>query len=277
MTGQPSSAEPPGALDTKSLASWQRAEFGKVIDQVVQKTGSLDILVNNAGILRDGVLWKTTDADWQSVLEVHLTRTFRLTRAAVRPMRVQGFGRIVNVTSYSGMHGNFGQANYAAAKAGIIGFTKTGAKELANFGITVKAVSPNAQTRMISSIGGEAYRAHRDDPLRRFADPHEIAIGVGFLASDEAAYITGVMLPVDGGVSMSSSPPTANTTSSIVPASIGSSRMRCLSSEIPTLILRAGGLKARPRHFAPPRVLRGVQPTPGRACPDDRRSFRRPL
>jgi 3-oxoacyl-[acyl-carrier protein] reductase len=176
---------------------------GEVIDQVVDEAGSLDILVNNAGILRDGVLWKMTDADWQSVLDVHLTGTFRLTRAAVTPMRAQGFGRIVNVTSYSGMHGNFGQANYAAAKAGIIGFTKTAAKELANFGITVNAISPNAQTRMISSIP-DAKLAELTAliPVHRFAEPHEIASGVGFLASDEAAYITGVVLPIDGGVSM---------------------------------------------------------------------------
>lgn len=176
---------------------------GEVIDQVIEEAGSLDILVNNAGILRDGVLWKMTDDDWQSVLDVHLTGTFRLTRAAIKPMRAQGFGRIVNVTSYSGMHGNFGQANYAAAKAGIIGFTKTAAKELASFGITVNAISPNAQTRMISSIP-EARLTELTEmiPIRRFADPHEIATGVGFLASEEAAYITGVVLPIDGGVSM---------------------------------------------------------------------------
>ncbi|SEQ25892.1 Enoyl-(Acyl carrier protein) reductase [Arthrobacter sp. OV608] len=171
------------------------------------------------------------------------------------------------------------QANYAAAKAGIIGFTQAAAKELSNFGITVKTVSPNAQTRMISSIP-EARLAELTEtiPLRRFADPHEIAIGVGFLASDEAAYIRGVVLPVDGGVSMSSSQPTANTTSSIILASRGPSRTWCSSRARirPESILRAV-LKARPRHFAPPRVLRGVQPTPGRACPDDRRSFRRQL
>lgn len=176
---------------------------GKIIDQVVEETGSLDILVNNAGILRDGVLWKMTDEDWQNVLDVHLTGTFRLTRAAVASMRAKGSGRIINVTSYSGMHGNTGQANYAAAKAGIIGFTKTAAKELSRFGVTVNAISPNAQTRMIDSIP-EAKLAELTEmiPLRRFAEPREIAVGVGFLASDEAAYITGVVLPIDGGVSM---------------------------------------------------------------------------
>lgn len=185
------------------IADVSSPSVGKIIDQVVAETGSLDILVNNAGILRDGLLWKTSDEDWQSVLDVHLTGTFRLTRAAVAPMRAQGSGRVINVTSYSGMHGNTGQANYAAAKAGIIGFTKTAAKELAHFGITVNAISPNAQTRMIASIP-ETKLAELTEmiPLRRFAEPSEIAAGVGFLASNEAAYITGVVLPIDGGVSM---------------------------------------------------------------------------
>lgn len=185
------------------VADVSSPSVGEVIDQVVKQAGALDILINNAGILRDGVLWKMTDDDWQNVLDVHLTGTFRLTRAAVAPMRAQGSGRIINVTSYSGMHGNIGQANYAAAKAGIIGFTKTAAKELARFGITVNAVSPNAQTRMIASIPEpKLVELTELIPLRRFAEPHEIAAGVGFLASEEAAYVTGVVLPIDGGVSM---------------------------------------------------------------------------
>jgi 3-oxoacyl-[acyl-carrier protein] reductase len=163
----------------------------------------LDVLVNNAGILRDGVSWKLTDADWQSVLDVHLGGTFRFTRAVTPHMRSQGSGRIVNVTSYTGLHGNPGQANYAAAKAGIIGFTKTTAKELARFGVTVNAISPNADTRMIAAIPEER-RAEiaATIPLGRFGDPAEMAGAVCFLASDEAGYITGTVLPVDGGLSM---------------------------------------------------------------------------
>jgi 3-oxoacyl-[acyl-carrier protein] reductase len=174
-----------------------------VVARVVDDTGRLDVLVNNAGILRDAVSWKLSDADWQAVLDVHLGGTFRFTRAATPQFRAQGSGRVINVTSYTGLHGNPGQANYAAAKAGIIGFTKTTAKELARFGVTVNAISPNADTRMIASIPDER-RAEiaATIPMGRFAHPAEMAGAVCFLASDEAAYITGVVLPVDGGLSM---------------------------------------------------------------------------
>jgi 3-oxoacyl-[acyl-carrier protein] reductase len=169
----------------------------------LDETGRVDVLVNNAGILRDRVLWKLDDGDWSAVIDVHLSGTFRCTRAVAEPMRKQRSGRIINVTSYTGLHGNVGQSAYAAAKAGIIGFTKTAAKELARYGITVNAVSPNAQTAMVDSIPAERYEALRASiPLGRFAEPAEMAPAVGFLASDEAAYVTGVVLPVDGGLSM---------------------------------------------------------------------------
>jgi 3-oxoacyl-[acyl-carrier protein] reductase len=173
------------------------------MDQVIAETGRIDVLVNNAGILRDGVVWKLTDDDYEAVLAVHAGGTFRFTRAAVPHFRRQGSGRIINVTSYTGLRGNPGQSNYAMAKAGIIGFTKTTAKELARFGVTVNAISPNAQTRMITSIPAEK-RAQlaADIPMGRFAEPSEMAAAVAFLASDEAAYITGAVLPVDGGLSM---------------------------------------------------------------------------
>jgi 3-oxoacyl-[acyl-carrier protein] reductase len=173
------------------------------LDYIVQKTGRLDVVVNNAGILRDRVVWKLTDEDWQAVLGVHLTGTFNMTRAAVPVMREQQYGRIVNVTSYTGLHGNVGQANYAAAKAGIIGFTRTTAKELAGFGITVNAISPNAETDMVASIPPDRLaELQASIPMRRFADPAEMAPAVGFLASEQAGYITGVVLPVDGGMSI---------------------------------------------------------------------------
>lgn len=173
------------------------------VAQVVAESGGVDVLVNNAGILRDKVLWKLEDADWDAVLAVHAGGTFKMTRACVPHFRSRGYGRVVNVTSYTGLHGNTGQSNYATAKAGIIGFTKTAAKELARFGITVNAISPNAETRMVASIPPDKLAELASAiPLGRFAQPQEMAAAVGFLASEEAGYITGVVLPVDGGLSM---------------------------------------------------------------------------
>ncbi|ROO59066.1 3-oxoacyl-[acyl-carrier protein] reductase [Micromonospora sp. Llam0] len=175
----------------------------EVVHRVVAETGRIDVLVNNAGILRDGMLWKLDDDDYESVMAVHAGGTFRMTRAAVPHFRRQGAGRVVNVTSYTGLHGNPGQSNYAMAKAGIIGFTKTAAKELARFGVTVNAISPNAQTRMISAIPPEKLaQLTATIPMGRFADATEMAAATAFLASDEASYITGVVLPVDGGLSL---------------------------------------------------------------------------
>lgn len=178
-------------------------QVAEVMARVIADTRRIDVLVNNAGILRDGVVWKLTDEAYEEVMAVHAGGTFKFTRAAVPHFRSQGGGRIINVTSYTGLRGNPGQSNYAMAKAGIIGFTKTTAKELARFGITVNAISPNAATRMISSIPEEK-RAMLTavTPMGRFADAAEMAAAVAFLASDEASYITGVVLPVDGGISL---------------------------------------------------------------------------
>ncbi len=175
----------------------------RVVAEAVERTGRVDVLFNNAGLLRDRVLWKLEDADWEAVVDVSLGGTFRFTRACVPHFRAREYGRVVNVTSYTGLHGNVGQAAYAAAKAGVIGFTKTAAKELARFGVTVNAISPNAQTRMIDSIPAD----HRRElealiPVGRWADPDEIAAGVMYLASPEAAYVTGVVLPIDGGIAI---------------------------------------------------------------------------
>jgi len=173
------------------------------VAQVVRDTGRIDVIVNNAGILRDRVLWKLTDDDWERVLAVHAGGTFRMTRAAVPHFRAAGYGRVINVTSYTGLHGSIGQANYATAKAGIIGFTKTVAKELAAFGVTVNAISPNAETRMIASIPDERRAEITEQiPLKRFAEPGEMAAAIAFLSSEEAGYITGTVLPVDGGIAM---------------------------------------------------------------------------
>jgi 3-oxoacyl-[acyl-carrier protein] reductase len=178
-------------------------EVERAVETVIARAGRLDVVVNNAGILRDQLVWKLTDDDWQAVVDVHLGGTFRLTRAAVPHLRQAGAGRIINVTSYTGLHGNPGQANYAAAKGGIVAFTKTTAKELARFGITVNAISPNADTRMIESIPADIrQRIETTIPMGRFAAPREMADAVMFLASEEAGYITGVVLPVDGGLAM---------------------------------------------------------------------------
>ncbi|MCT7660725.1 SDR family oxidoreductase [Mycobacterium deserti] len=178
-------------------------EVDLAVRQIISHTGRLDVLINNAGILRDKMLWKLTDDDWEQVMAIHVGGTSRMTRACVAHFRAQNFGRVINVTSYTGLRGNIGQANYAAAKAGIVGFTKTAAKELARFGVTVNAISPNALTRMVSSIP-EDNKAELTAgiPMGRFADPREMSFAVGFLASHEAGYITGTVLPIDGGMSI---------------------------------------------------------------------------
>jgi 3-oxoacyl-[acyl-carrier protein] reductase len=178
-------------------------EVEQVVAAAIEETGRIDVLFNNAGLLRDRVLWKLDDTDWDLVVDVSLGGTFRFTRACVPHFRERGYGRVVNITSYTGRHGNAGQAAYAAAKAGVIGFTKTAAKELARFGVTVNAVSPNAMTRMIESIPEPQRKVLEEGiPVGRWGDPDEITAGVLFLASREAGYVTGTVLPVDGGIAM---------------------------------------------------------------------------
>jgi 3-oxoacyl-[acyl-carrier protein] reductase len=180
-----------------------REQVDHVVSVALEQTGRVDIMVNNAGVLRDRRVWKLSADDWDTVLSVHLTGTFNFTQACIPAFRAQTYGRIINVTSYTGLHGNVGQANYAAAKAGIIGFTKSVAKELAGFGVTVNAISPNAETRMIASIPDDVRtQVEAAIPMGRFGSADEMAAAVAFLASAEAGYITGVVLPVDGGVAM---------------------------------------------------------------------------
>jgi 3-oxoacyl-[acyl-carrier protein] reductase len=179
------------------------ADVTRLVERAVDATGRVDVVVNNAGVLRDKMLWKLEDADWDVVMAVHAGGTFRLTRACVPHFREQRYGRVINVTSYTGLHGNVGQAAYATAKAGIVGFTKTAAKELARFGVTVNAISPNAATRMTDSIpDGPREEFLSLIPMRRFAESSEIASGVLFLGSEESGYITGEVLCIDGGMSM---------------------------------------------------------------------------
>jgi 3-oxoacyl-[acyl-carrier protein] reductase len=186
------------AVDVRDTAHTTEA-----IHRVAAWGESLDIVVNNAGVTRDTVVWKMTDDQWTTVIDVHLRGTFAVTRAAIPIMRSAGYGRIINVTSFTGMHGTIGQANYAAAKGGIIAFTKTVAKETAKFGITVNAISPNAATPMVTAVGEERVAAMTASvPMGRFGDPTEMATAVGYLAAEESSYLTGIVLPVDGGLSM---------------------------------------------------------------------------
>jgi 3-oxoacyl-[acyl-carrier protein] reductase len=195
--------EAPATIRAFAVDVADSAAVSATVDAVVAWAGSVDVAVNNAGITRDRVIWKLADEDWQAVLDVHLNGTFNVTRAVIPHMRPNGHGRVINVTSYTGMHGNPGQSNYAAAKGGIIAFTKAAAKETARFGITVNAVSPNAETAMVRAVGPERLaEMSAMVPVGRFAAPAEMATAVGFLAADESAYITGVVLPVDGGLAM---------------------------------------------------------------------------
>jgi 3-oxoacyl-[acyl-carrier protein] reductase len=166
--------------------------------------GRVDILVNNAGITRDGLLIRMKDEDWQAVLDINLKSVFLMTREFVRPMMKAKYGRIVNIASVIGLMGNAGQANYAASKAGIIGLTKSVAKEFASRGITANAIAPGyIQTEMTAKLSEEVIaKMLAIIPLARLGEPGDVAKAVRFLASDEAAYVTGQVLTVDGGMVM---------------------------------------------------------------------------
>jgi 3-oxoacyl-[acyl-carrier protein] reductase len=178
---------------------------GAAIDAVVRDCGALHVLVNNAGITRDTLSMRMKDEDWDVVLATNLSAVFRASRAALRPMMKQRYGRIVNITSVVGASGNPGQANYAAAKAGVAGMTRSLAREVGSRGITVNCVAPGfVETDMTRSLA-EAQSAAllAQIPLGRLGQPIEIAQAVAFLASPEASYITGTELHVNGGMLMS--------------------------------------------------------------------------
>lgn len=182
--------------DSKSISD--------VLDAIKNKFGSIDILVNNAGITRDNLLMRMKDEEWLTILETNLTAIFRLSRALLRSMMKKRYGRIITIGSVVGTMGNAGQTNYAAAKAGLIGFSKALAREVASRGITVNVVAPGfISTDMTNSLTDEQKSATLAQiPIARFGDPVDIANAVAFFASDDAAYITGETLHINGGMCM---------------------------------------------------------------------------
>jgi len=182
-----------------------RQDAERLVDAAKQRFGRVDILVNNAGIVRDDLLVRMKDEDWDRVMEVNLRGTFLMTRATTKLMiRRKSGGRVINIASTSGAMGNAGQANYSAAKAGLIGFTKAPARELAHWFILVNAVAPGLiETDMTAAISPEAREGLLAQvPLRRIGTPREVAEVVRFLAGDAAAYITGQVFHVNGGLYM---------------------------------------------------------------------------
>jgi len=180
------------------------AAAAKIVESAIAAYGRIDILVNNAGVTADDLILRMSEAEWDKVIDTNLKGTFSVTKAAIRPMVRQRFGRIINVSSIAGIVGNAGQANYSAAKAGIIGFTKAVAKEVASRSITANVIAPGfIDTEMTASLTG----AQREEIVRmvaagRTGTPQDVAPAAVFLASAEAAYITGHVLTVDGGLVM---------------------------------------------------------------------------
>jgi 3-oxoacyl-[acyl-carrier protein] reductase len=193
-----------GAASVKAVDVGDSAAFGTAVEEIASQHGRLDILVNNAGITRDNLIMRMSDAEFDEVIRVNLTSAFVACRAAARPMMKGRFGRIVNISSTSGVVGNAGQANYAAAKAGLIGLTKTLARELGGKGVTANVVAPGfIETDMTAGLPAEIKEGvQKLQAVRRLGAPADIAAAVSYLTSDEAGFITGQTLCVDGGMTM---------------------------------------------------------------------------
>ncbi|WP_092949520.1 3-oxoacyl-ACP reductase FabG [Paracidovorax konjaci] len=187
------------ALDVNDAAS-----LDALVDGIVKEQGALHVLVNNAGITRDQIAMRMKDDDWDAVLDTNLKAVFRASRAVMRPMMKQRFGRIINITSVVGASGNPGQANYAAAKAGVAGMTRSLARELGSRGITVNCVAPGfIRTDMTAELSDEQHKALQAQiPLGHMGQPSDIAQAVAYLASAGAGYVTGQELHVNGGMYM---------------------------------------------------------------------------
>ncbi len=182
-----------------------RDRVREMVDSALAEFGRVDILFNNAGISKPAMLWKMTEEQWDEVLSVNLKGTFNCLQAVVKPMMERRAGAIINVTSSAGLLGTVGQINYTAAKGGVYALTKSAAKELARYGITVNNIAPMAETEMTSTIAGDPRFKEKyleRIPLGRFASPDEIGPAVVFLASDQARYITGQTICIDGGMVM---------------------------------------------------------------------------
>jgi 3-oxoacyl-[acyl-carrier protein] reductase len=204
VVGYHSGAEEANAVAREIGGTAVQADVASPEDgrRLVEEAGELDVLVNNAGLTRDGLLARMSDEDWRAVLDTNLGGVFHTCRAAARGMMKRRAGAIVNVSSVVGLHGNPGQTNYAASKAGIIGFTKALARELGNRGVRANVIAPGyIHTRLTEVLPGELKGAMlANTPLGRFGDPEDVARAVRFLTSDEAAFITGEVLLVDGGL-----------------------------------------------------------------------------
>ena len=206
VVGYRSGAEEAEALATEVGGRAVQADVGdpEQAARLVEEAGDLDILVNNAGLTRDGLILRMSDEDWRTVLDTNLGGVFHTCRAAARGMMKKRRGAIVNLTSVVGLHGNPGQTNYAASKAGIVGFTKSLAKEMASRGVRANAVAPGyIQTALTEVLPDEVQQAIlANTPLGRLGTPEDVAGAVRFLCSDEASFVTGEVLLVDGGLGM---------------------------------------------------------------------------